>query len=125
MPLFTSKLNSMADELVNAAGTLYLHTAAPTDASPTNGRTTAGGGAYASGLTTAAANWTVAANGDVENSVAFAFGTATADVGTVIAWSYYKGALPYAHGTLSSTTIANGGSFTIDANTLEINGAST
>ena len=92
MPLFTSKLNSMADELVDAAGTLYLHTAAPTDASPTNGtELRAGGGAYASGLTTAAANWTVAANGDIENSVAFAFGTATADVGTVIAWSYEKG----------------------------------
>ena len=125
MPLFTAKLNAMADELVDAAGTVYLHTAAPTDGSPDNGRTTAGGGAYGAGVATAAANWTVAANGDIQNNVAFAFGTATAAVGTVIGWSYYKGAVPYAHGTLPSTVIADGDSFSINANSLQINGSTS
>ena len=125
MPLFTSKLNAMADELVDAAGRLYLHTAAPTDASPENGRTTAGGGAYAAGLVTAAGNWTAAALGDVQNSVAFAFGTATAAVGTVNHWSYYKGAAPYSYGTLPSTVIADGDSFSINANSLQMNGSTT
>ena len=125
MPLFTAKLNAMADELVDGAGRLYLHTAAPTDGSPTNGRTTAGGGAYGAGLATAAGNWTAAANGDVENSVAFAFGTASAAVGTVNAWSYYKGTNPYAHGTLPSTVIADGDSFSINANSLQMNGSTT
>ena len=125
MPLFLVKLNAMADELVDAAGTVYLHTAAPTDAAPTNGRTTAGGGAYASGLAVTAANWTVASDGDVANSIAFDFGTATAAVGVVIGWSYYKGSDPYAFGTLPSTTIANGDSFSINANSLQLNGSTT
>ena len=125
MPLFTSKLNAMADELVDAAGTLYLHTAAPTDGDPTNGRTSSGGGAYDNGLATAAANFTAASDGDVENSVAFSFGTATAPVGTVTHWSYYKGANEYSWGTLPNTAIASGDTFSINANSLQMNGSSS
>ena len=125
MPLFTVRLNAMADGLVDSAGVVFLHTAAPTNAAPTNGRTTAGGGAYVSGVSTAAANWTAASDGDVENSVAFDFGTATAAVGTVTHWSYYQAGSPIAFGTLPSTTIANGDSFSINANSLQLNGSTT
>ena len=123
MPLFDDALDAIADGLVDAAGRIYLHTAAPTNNAPTNGRTTAGGGSYASGLATAASDWTAASNGDVENSNAFDFGTASADVGTVTHWSYYKGTDPIAFGTLPSTTIANGDSFSINANSLQLNGS--
>lgn len=125
MPLFTVALNAIADGLVNASGTIYLHTEAPTNGSPTNGRTTAGGGEFATGHTTAAANWTAAASGDVENSVAFDFGTASGAVGTVTHWSYYESNNPIAFGTLPSTTIADGDSFEINANSLQLNGATT
>ena len=125
MPLFGPYLDTIADDMVGGAGTVYLHTAAPTDNAPTNGRTTAGGGSYANGVTTAASDWTAASDGDVENSNAFDFGTATADVGTVTHWSYYLGTVAVAYGTLPSTVIANGDSFSINANSLEINGSST
>ena len=49
MPLFTAYLNSVADAMVDDAGTLYLHTVAPTDADHTNGRTSAGGTAFENG----------------------------------------------------------------------------
>ena len=125
MPLFDDALDALADSLVDAAGTIYLHTAAPTNGSPTNGRTTTGGGNYGTGLTTAVTDWTDASDGDVENNAAFDFGTATADVGTVTHWSYYKGTDPIAFGTLPSTTIANGDSFSINANSLQLNGSTT
>ena len=125
MPLFTVKLNAMGDELVDAAGTVYLHTAAPTDVAPTNGRVTGGGGSYASGFDTVAANWTVAAAGDVQNNVAFNFGTATSPAGQIIGWSYYKGSDPYAYGTLPSTNVATGDSFSINANSLQMNGSTS
>ena len=125
MPLFTAYLNSVADAMVDDAGTLYLHTVAPTDADHTNGRTSAGGGAFENGLVTAAANWTTAANGDIENNVAFDFGSATAEVGIVIAWSYLLGTVPVAHGTLPSTHIRTGEPFSINANSLTLNGDST
>ena len=125
MPLFTAYINSLADAMVGAVGTLWLHTIAPTDADPTDGRTTTGGGVFETGLATAAGNWTVAVNGDVENNAAFDFGTATAAVGTVIAWSYYLGATPVMHGTLPSRTIATGDSYSINANSLQSNGMST
>ena len=46
MPLFTTELNRLADSIGASTLTIRLHTAAPTDASPTNGRVTAGGGVY-------------------------------------------------------------------------------
>ena len=125
MPLFTVALNAIADGLVDAAGTIYLHTAAPTDAAPATGRVTGGGGLYASGLTTAAASWTAATTGDVNNAAAFAFGTSTGPVGTVNHWSYLEGTDPIAWGTLPSTNIAVGDSFTINAGSLQLNGSTT
>ena len=125
MPLFTAALNALADSLVDAGGTIYLHTAAPTNTNPDNARTNAGGGSYENGRAVVVGNWTDASNGDVSNDIAFDFGTASANVGTVTHWSYYKGTDPIAFGTLPSTTIANGDSFTINAGSLQINGATT
>ena len=125
MPLFTIELNRLADNIGASNLTIRLHTAAPTDAAPTNGRTTTGGGSYASGATLTAANISTASTGDIENSVAIDFGTATADVGTVTHWSAYRSTAPVAFGTLPSTAINNGDSFQINANSLQINGSTT
>ena len=125
MPLFDAELNRLADSIGDSDLTIYLHTAAPTEADPTLGRTTAGGGAYQAGATLAAVDITDAAAGDIENSAAISFGTAAASVGTVTHWSAFRGAAPVGYGTLPSTAINNGDTFSIDANTLQINGAST
>ena len=125
MPLFTVELNRLADSIGASDLTIRLHTAAPTNVAPTNGRTTDGGGAYASGATLAAANITNASDGDITNSATISFGTADADVGTVAHWSAYRGNDPVAFGTLPSTVINSGDSFSINANTLNINGATT
>ena len=50
MPLFEIELNRVADDIGASALTIRLHTAAPTDGSPTNGRITAGGGLYPTGV---------------------------------------------------------------------------
>ena len=94
MPLFTVELNELADRIGRSNLTIRLHTAAPTNGSPTNARTTAGGGSFGTGATLAATNITTAASGDIENSAAISFGTATADVGTVTHWSAYRGTDP-------------------------------
>ena len=60
MPLFGETLNDIADDELAVAGTLWLHTAAPSDASPDNGQTDAGGGDYESGMAITAGNWTTA-----------------------------------------------------------------
>ena len=125
MPLFEIELNRIADGIAASALTIRLHTAAPTDAAPTMGRTTTGGGSYVSGATLAATNISNASGGDIENTVAIDFGTATADVGTVTHWSAYRGTVPVAFGTLPSTAINNGDSFQINANSLQINGSTT
>ena len=125
MPFFTSYLDSVANEVFDAAGVIYLHTVEPTDADPTNGRTSAGGGAFENGLATVATDWTDANDGDVQNSVAFAFGVAAGDVGTVTHLSYYKGGVPVGFVTLPITTIADTDSFTINANSLLMMGSST
>ena len=52
MPLFTTRLNTLADSLVSSAVLVYLHTSAPSDSSPAAGRTTAG----AAGMKTGSAS---------------------------------------------------------------------
>ena len=125
MPLFTVELNRLADSIGASTLTIWLHIAAPTDASPTNGRTTVGGGAYESGATLAATGISNASNGDITNNAAIDFGTADQVVGTVSHWSAVRGSTPVAYGTLPSTTINNGDSFQINAQTLDINGSTT
>ena len=125
MPLFTTELNRLADDIAASALTIRLHTAEPTNASPTNGRTTVGGGAYESGATLAAADISAAANGDVSNTATIPFGTADEAVGTVTHWSAYRGTAPVAFGTVQSTVIADGDTFTVPVGGLDINGATT
>ena len=123
MPLFQVELNRLADDIGSSDLTIYLHTQAPTDAQPTRGRTTTGGGAYAAGATLAASAISNAADGDIQNTALIDFGTATADVGDVTHWSAYRGSAPVAFGTVPNTEIRSGSRFQI--NTLQILGATT
>ena len=63
MPIFSNELDNAADNMARA-GRVWLHTAAPTNADPTTGRTNRGGGAYEAGFAVTAANWSTAANGE-------------------------------------------------------------
>ena len=125
MPLFTRELNELADYIGRATWTVFLHTAAPTNGSPNNARISAGGGSYESGASLTAGNITTATNGDIENSAAIAFGTADEAVGTVNHWSAYRGGVAVAFGTLPSTAIGDGDTFSINANSLAINGSTS
>ena len=125
MPLFTVELNRIADAIVASDLTIRLHTAEPTDASPTNGRTTVGGTGYENGVTLTAANIGAAAAGDVSNTAAIAFGTADEAVGTVTWASAYRSAAPVGKWPLPSTVIADGDTFTIPIGALDLNGATT
>ena len=49
MPLFTTELNRLADSIGASTLTIRLHTAIPSNASPTNGRLAAGGGTFETG----------------------------------------------------------------------------
>ena len=125
MPLFNTELNALADRIGRSDLTIRLHAAAPTNASPTNGRTTVGGTGYENGVTLASGDISAASSGDIENDVAIDFGTADDDVGTVTHWSAYRGSAPVAFGTLPSTAINDGDSFEINANSLQFNGSTS
>ena len=123
MPLFTRELNDLADRIGRADLTIWLHTAAPTDADPTNGRTSVGGGAYEAGVALPANGISMAANGDISADDDVDFGTADEAVGTVAWWSAVRGSDAVAYGTLPSTTIGNGDGFLINAGALQLNGS--
>ena len=125
MPLFTVELNRVADSIGAGDLTVRLHTQAPTDAAPTRGRITGGGGVFVSGAPLPATAITDAASGDIQNTGIIDFGSAVGAVGTVGWWTAYRGSSPVAWGTLPSTTIANGDSFQINANSLRIMGSTT
>ena len=127
MPLFVVEQNRIADDIGASALTFRLHTAAPTDSAPTNGRTTAtvGGGGYESGVEIAATNISAASNGDIDVDVDIDFGTADEAVGTATHLSAYRGTAPVGFWNITDTTIGDGDSFKINANTLNINGSST
>lgn len=125
MPLFDRELNEVADHIGRSNLTIFLHTSAPSNAASTNGRTTAGGGAYQNGAILTAANISDASSGDISNNVAIGFGVATANVGTVTHWSAFRGNDAVAFGTLPNTVIASGDSFSINAGTLQINGSTS
>ena len=74
MPLFTRELNDLADRIGRSDLTIWLHTAAPTNADPTNGRTSVGGGAYEAGeARSLRAGISDAASGDISNDAAVDF----------------------------------------------------
>ena len=125
MPLFTRELNAIADYIGRANLRIWLHTAAPTNGSPTNGRTSVGGGAYEAGKEITAAQLTAAMNGDIESNIAIAFGTADEAVGTITHWSAVRGADAVGWGTLPSTVMGNGDTFTINSGALDFMGSTT
>ena len=125
MPLFTRELNDLADRIGRADLTIRIHTAAPTEANPANGRTTVGGGGYESGISLTAAGISDASAGDITNNADIDFGAADEDVGTVTHWSALRGGDAVGHGTVPSTVINSGDSFKINAQTLDFNGSTS
>ena len=125
MPLFTRELNELADRIGRSDLTVRLHTAAPTDANPANGRTTVGGGGYENGVTLDSSDISDASAGDISNDNAIPFGTADEAVGTVTHWTAYRGSSEVAFGPLPSTAVGDGDDFEINAGTLQINGSTT
>ena len=111
--------------LTSARLTFYLHTAAPTDAAPTNGRTTVGGGGYENGIVIAAADISVAMNGDIDVDVDIDFDEADEAVGEVTHLSAYRSTAPVGYWPIEDTDIADGDGFKINANTLRFLGSST
>ena len=83
MPLFVVEINRRANAIGASDLTFRLHTTAPTDASPTNGRTTMGGGAWENGVTVAPADISEASDGDITFTADIEFGAADEAVGTV------------------------------------------
>ena len=126
MPFFDTELNRLANDTSSLPLTVFLHTSAPTNGTPANGRITTGGGLYASGATLAAADITAAANGDVSNSADIDFGTVTANVGLPTHWSTYRSGSPHAFGTLPDDGQVNtDDTYTINSGSLQFNGNST
>ncbi len=135
MPMFLSELDRIAGWIKsdgdgsNDDFTCYLHTEAPTDASPTNGRVTAGGAAYQNGKAVLAANVAKGAGanrGDLTVNADIDFGTATADVNADIThWSLYRGGDPVAYGTLPTTTVSMGDTFKVNRNTVRLNASTS
>ena len=115
MPLFTTELNRLGDYIGVSTLTIRLHTTTPSNASPTAGRITVGGGLFESGFALSPGNITGASNGDISNNVDLDFGTADQAIGTVRYWSAYRSNAPVAFGTLPATNIAIGDSFRINS----------
>ena len=126
MPLFNRELNELMDRIRRSDLTVWLHTDAPTEADPTNGRTSVGGGAYEAGKVVPVANISMSANGDIMITADIVYGLADEAVGLVTHWSAIRGAnSEVSYGTLPNTNIGHLDSFKIDANTLQLNGSTT
>ena len=125
MPLFTTELNRLADSIGASTLTIRLHTAIPSNASPTNGRLAAGGGAFETGQALTAGGISVASNGDITNNADITYGTTSEAAGTVAWWSAYRGNVPVGFGTLPSRTLGLGDTYKINAGTLDFNGSTT
>ena len=125
MPLFDRELNDLADRIGRDELRIWLHTAAPTNADPTNGRTNVGGGAYENGAVLAAAGISAAADGDISNTGVIDFGAADEAVGDITHWSAVRGGDAVGYGTLPATTVADGETIRINAGTLQFNGSTT
>lgn len=124
MALFNRELNELADHIGRSDLRIYLHTAAPTEASPANGRVVSGGGLFQNGAVLAAAQISNAAAGDIRNLVAVPYNAAVGNVGTITHWSAYRGSDPVAYFPFEvATTINDGDTFTINANSLIFDGS--
>ena len=126
MPLFLRQLNESANHIVRADLRFWLHTQEPTDANPSLGRTTVGGGAFEAGVVLAASDISDAAGGDTESEVMIDFGTADEAAGTVNHLSCIRGASDeVSYWPIASTIIGSGDSFAINANSLDWMGSTT
>ena len=125
MPLFTRQLNESANHIVRSDLTMWLHTQEPTDADPTLGRTTVGGGAYEAGVVLAASDISDAMNGDFEGEVDIDFGTTDEAAGTVAWLSAHRGGDEVCYWPIPSTVLGSGDSFKINANTLDWMGSTS
>ena len=126
MPLFIRELNELADYVGRSALTARLHTQEPTNADPTLGRTTVGGGGYENGVMVPEANLSVAVNGVTTINAVIDFGTADEDVGTVGWVSFYRGNDPVGYAPLDSQeTIDDGDSYEVNANSISLTFTST
>ena len=121
MRLFVREQNELADRIARSDLTVYLHTAEPTDASPDNGRVTVGGGDYESGATVASGDISNASGGDISITADIDFGTADEAAGTVIFAVFERGTDAVGYIALPSTTIGNGDTFTINADSINFN----
>ena len=125
MPLSATELNRIADAIVASTITVFLHTGAP-GANGTANRVTAGGGAFAAGVAVAPAGWTAASSGDVQNVSAVNYGTATGgDPGTVTFWSAFRTAAFVGSGAVTSTTVRDGDTFSINSGEVQFLGSTT
>ena len=126
MPLFTTELNRIANDIGQSDLTIYLHTQAPINSNPALGRVTTGGGSYANEATLNSSDITEASNGDIQNRTIIDYGTATANLGTITHWSAYRGGTPIAYGSLPNTAaIVSGDRFQFNANSLRILGSTS
>ena len=124
-PLSTTELNRIANDIVNSTLKIRAHTGAP-GANGTANRVANGGGSFTAGVDVAAAGWTGAAAGDVENVAAVDFGTAAGgDPGTITFWSAFRGNAFVGSGAVASTTVGDGDSFEIDAGEIQFLGDTT
>ena len=125
MPLSATELNRLADSITATAITVFLHTGAP-GANGTANRVTAGGGAFSSGVSVAAAGWTNASSGDVQNVAAVNYGTATGgDPGTVTFWGAFRASAFVGSGAVTSTTVRDGDTFSINSGEVQFLGSTT
>ena len=125
MPIFNAELNRIANDISASDLTCYVHTAAPSDGSPTNGRVPG-----LSAQTLAASSWSAASDGDVAYNQDVAFGEVDSGNERILShWSLYRGSAPVAFGTISgdeaARTVAAGRHFTLNSGTIRINGSSS
>ena len=125
MPLSATELNRIANDIVASTLRIRAHTGDP-GANGTANRVSAGGGLFAAGVEVAAAGWTGASAGDVENSAAVEFGTASGgDPGTITFWSAFRGNAFVGSGATASKTVRDTDSYKIDAGEIQFLGETT
>ena len=124
MPLSDKELDRLANRIVDSTITVRLHSDNPGQTGAT-GRLETGGPNYRNGITVDADGWTDAASGSVKNKNAVVFGVALADVGTITHYSLSRGSSYVAFGELPSTTINQGDSFQITAESIVISGSTS
>ena len=120
MPLTSSELNNVTDTIVASAITCYPHTGGPGNNGTNNRIGTVS-------LVLAASNWSNAGGGDVMYEVAINFGVLDADTDqTVTHLSFFRGGAYIAFAEVTpNVTVTAGGTLSVAANQIRINGATT